>query len=104
MTRVRSSPSSEKRRSLQLLTFSLSAIRDPSSATVLRFLRSSFRASHLFSFRLSLEASNKLCRLISKSSNKLDTDQFGRLIFEIHNETVMPECDLAALYSLHSEY
>src|SRR5713101_7026892 len=104
MTRVRSSPSSAKRRSLQLLTFSLSALRDPSSATVLRSPRSSFRASHFFSFRLSLEkVSNKLCRLMSKSSKKLTTDQLGRLIYEIRGERVMLDSDLASIYGVETK-
>ena len=70
---------------------------------MLRFLRSSFRALHFFSFRLSLEVSNKLCRLISKSSNKLATDQLGRLICEIRSERVMLDSDLASIYGVETK-
>ena len=77
MTRVRSSPSSAKRRSLQLLTFSLSAIRDLSSAIVLRSPHSAVRNSS--SFILSSRFSSE------KVSDRLSPD---KLLTEGYNFAV----------------
>src|SRR2546429_9463053 len=77
MTRVRSSPSSAKRHSLQLLTFSLSAIRDLSSAIVLRSPHSAVRNSS--SFILSSRFSSE------KVSDRLSPD---KLLTEGYNFAV----------------
>ena len=37
-----------------------------------------------------------------KSSNKLTTDQLGRLIYEIHGERVMLDSDLASIYGVET--
>jgi len=37
-----------------------------------------------------------------KSSNKLTTDQLGRLIYEIRGERVMLDSDLAAIYGIET--
>jgi hypothetical protein len=38
-----------------------------------------------------------------KSSNKLTTDQLGRLIYEIHGERVMLDSDLASIYGVETK-
>jgi len=38
-----------------------------------------------------------------KSSNKLTTDQLGRLIYEIRGERVMLDSDLAAIYGVETK-
>jgi len=38
-----------------------------------------------------------------KSSNKLTTDQLGRLIYEIRGERVMLDSDLASIYGVETK-
>jgi hypothetical protein len=38
-----------------------------------------------------------------KSSNKLTTDQLGRLIYEIRGERVMSDSDLASIYGVETK-
>jgi len=38
-----------------------------------------------------------------KSSNKLTTDQLGRLIYEVRGERVMPDSDLASIYGVETK-
>ena len=40
---------------------------------------------------------------MSKSSNKLTTDQLGRLIYEIRGERVMLDSDLASIYGVETK-
>ena len=40
---------------------------------------------------------------MAKSSNKLTTDQLGRLIYEIGGERVMLDSDLAAIYGVETK-
>jgi hypothetical protein len=40
---------------------------------------------------------------MAKSSNKLTTDQLGRLIYEIRGERVMLDSDLASIYGVENK-
>jgi hypothetical protein len=40
---------------------------------------------------------------VPKSSNKLTTDQLGRLIYEIRGERVMLDSDLASIYGVETK-
>jgi hypothetical protein len=40
---------------------------------------------------------------MAKSSNKLTTDQLGRLIYEIRGERVMLDSDLASIYGVETK-
>jgi hypothetical protein len=44
-----------------------------------------------------------ICRSMPKSSNKVTTDQLGRLIYEVRGERVMLDSDLASIYGVETK-
>lgn len=44
-----------------------------------------------------------ICRSTPKSSNKVTTDQLGRLIYEVRGERVMLDSDLASIYGVETK-